>query len=82
MTRVGSVQRTRRVSVAPARTDPVVRSHAGAAPVEPVDDSSQQPVAPRPAWPDRQPPQLEAVARRRAAFARATVLGNRLDKTA
>lgn len=82
MTRVGSVQRTRRVAVAPARAEPVVRHHAGAAPVEPVDDASQQPLPPRPEWPDPQSPQFEAVARRRAAYARAAMLGNQLDKTA
>ena len=84
MTGVGSIQRTRRASgsTLPTPADPAALHHESAAPVEPVDDATRQPLPPRPAWPDRLPPQLEAAARRRAAFAPAPMLGDQLDKTA
>ncbi|HEY8708173.1 MAG TPA: hypothetical protein VIM34_09260, partial [Burkholderiaceae bacterium] len=69
-------------STVPTPADASALHHASAAPVEPIDDATQKPLPPRPAWPDRLAPQLEAAARRRAAFAPAPVLGDQLDRSA
>lgn len=85
MTGIGSIQRTRRVSArsAPPGIDASMADPARAAPVEPIDDTTQEPPPPpHPVWPERLAPPLEAAARRRDPFAPAPMLGDRLDKTA
>ena len=84
MAAVGNIQRTRRVaaSAVPTPADPGAPLAASAVPVEPIDDGTQKPLPPHPTWPERLSPQLEAAARRRAAFAPAPMLGDRLDRSA
>ena len=55
---------------------------ARVAPVEPIDDTTQEAPPPHPVWPERLSPELEAAARLRAAFDPAPMLGDRLDRSA
>ena len=81
---IGSVNRTRRVATATVRTPANLPAseHRDAAPVEPLDDSTEKPLPQRPAWLDRVALRLEAAAHQPAAFAPTPVLGARLDQSA
>ena len=81
---IGSVTRIRRVATATVRTPAILPAseHRDAAPVEPLDDSTEKPLPQRPAWLDRVAQRLEAAAHQPAPFGPTPALGARLDQSA